>query len=189
MPYFLLTPPAAEPLTLAETKVWLRVEHDADDAPIAALIAAARTQIEAATRRALMTQTWRIVLDAWPRDGRVRLGRAPPLALLAARTIDADGAPRALETASFVLDKAGLVLAAPPWSLPTPGRAIAGIELDLSFGYGATGADAPAPLRQAMRMLIARWYATRAAAAGDAQAAPWPGDIAALVAPYRVLAP
>ena len=36
-------------------------------------LAAARAQIEALTRCALITQSWRIVLDAWPDDGRVRL--------------------------------------------------------------------------------------------------------------------
>jgi len=71
MSSILLTPPAAEPVTLADAKAWLRVEHDDDDDVIAALIAGARSHVEAQTRRALITQSWRLVLDRWPRDGRI----------------------------------------------------------------------------------------------------------------------
>ena len=48
-------------MTLAEAKAFLRVEHDDDDDVIAALIAGARIHVEAQTRRALITQSWRLV--------------------------------------------------------------------------------------------------------------------------------
>jgi uncharacterized phiE125 gp8 family phage protein len=51
MPAVLLTPPVAEPLSLEDAKLFLRVEHDTDDELIASLIAAARGEIELATRR------------------------------------------------------------------------------------------------------------------------------------------
>ena len=40
-------------------------------------------------------------------------------------------------------------------SPPAPGRAVAGIEIDVVAGYGAP-ADVPSPLRQAILMLVAR---------------------------------
>jgi hypothetical protein len=52
MPAVLLTPPTAEPLSFEYANRFLRVEHDADDELIAAMIAAARGEIELATRRA-----------------------------------------------------------------------------------------------------------------------------------------
>ena len=47
MSAILLIPPSAEPWSVAEAKAFLRVEHDDDDAVIAALIAAARGHVEA----------------------------------------------------------------------------------------------------------------------------------------------
>jgi uncharacterized phiE125 gp8 family phage protein len=76
MAAILLDPPASEPLSLAEAKNYLRVEHGADDALIAAMIAAARIQVESLTRRALVTQSWRIVLDRWSPTARPRLKKA-----------------------------------------------------------------------------------------------------------------
>jgi uncharacterized phage protein (predicted DNA packaging) len=46
-------PSPSEPLSLTEAKQFLRVEHDADDELIAALISAARSAVELATRRTL----------------------------------------------------------------------------------------------------------------------------------------
>ncbi|MBV9347031.1 MAG: phage head-tail connector protein [Pseudolabrys sp.] len=60
MSAILLSPPATEPLSLAEAKAWLRIEHDDENDVIAALIAGSRIHIEGATRRALITQSWRL---------------------------------------------------------------------------------------------------------------------------------
>src|SRR3954453_15837594 len=91
MPAILLVPPSAEPWSVAEAKAFLRVEHDDDDAVIAALIAAARGQVEALSRRALLVQRWRLVLDAWPSNGRLDPRMGPLRSLIAARVFDAAG--------------------------------------------------------------------------------------------------
>ena len=85
MPSILLTGPAIEPWSVEEAKSFLRAENDDDDAGIASLIAAARSHVEAMTRCALIAQTWRLVLDQWPHDGRIKPGRGPLRALTAAR--------------------------------------------------------------------------------------------------------
>jgi uncharacterized phiE125 gp8 family phage protein len=188
MPAILLVPPAAEPLTVPEAKAFLRVEHDDDGVLIASLIAAARNHIEAQTRRALLTQTWRLVRDAWPADGRLAPRIGPLQALIAARVFDAAGHAHALDIESFVLDIAAGVIASPCWALPVPGREVAGIELDLSCGYGALASDVPEPLRHAIRLLVAHWYENRGVAALGASVAMLPGSVAALIAPYRIVA-
>jgi len=66
MPAQLVTAPAAEPVTLEEAKLNLRVDIDDDDALIASLIVAARVDAETITRRALVTQQWKMVGDRFP---------------------------------------------------------------------------------------------------------------------------
>jgi uncharacterized phiE125 gp8 family phage protein len=71
--------------------------------------------------------------------------------------------------------------------LPRPGRAVAGIEIDVEAGYGATASDVPEPLKQAIRQLVTHWYENRGAGPPDENALRMPASVAALVAPYRVL--
>ena len=68
MPLNLITPPAVEPVTLADAKAHLKVDTTDDDALITALITAARARAEWHTGRALITQSWTLWLDAWPAE-------------------------------------------------------------------------------------------------------------------------
>ncbi len=58
--------PATEPVTRDEAKQHCRIDTTADDTYIDSLIVGARELVERLTRRALITQTWRLVLDNWP---------------------------------------------------------------------------------------------------------------------------
>ncbi|MFN3659567.1 MAG: head-tail connector protein [Pseudolabrys sp.] len=187
MSSLLITAPAAEPLTLAEARAFLRVEHNDDDALIEALIAGARIHVEAQTRRALITQSWRLIFDAWPADGRIEVRPAPLQTLTAARVHDANGEAQAIDTQAFVANLGASALAFMPWALPAAGQSAAGIELDVTVGYGAAASDVPEPLRQAVRLLVAHWYENRGLVAASGQGAALPAGVAALIAPYRVV--
>ena len=189
MSSILLTPAAVEPVTLADAKAYLRVAHSADDAVIAALIAGARSHVEAQTRRALITQTWRLIRDGWPPDGRIAVVPVPLRSVVAARIYDAGGTTHAVDTGAFVADKAAApaVLAFAPWTLTEPGRTAAGIEIDVEFGYGSAPANVPETLRQALLLLVAHWYENRGLIAVGQTVAVLPMAIAALIAPYQVL--
>jgi uncharacterized phiE125 gp8 family phage protein len=186
VPSILLTPPAVEPLSLAEAKAFLRVETGEEDPLIAALISAARLHVEAQAGLALVTQNWRLVLDCWPANGRIAARPAPLQALTAARVFDFDGEVRAIDLQSFVPDASTSTLSFMPWTLPMPTRIAAGIEIDIAAGFGDAASDVPEPLRQAIRLLVAHWHESRAALAG-AEAAPMPPNASALIAPYRML--
>jgi uncharacterized phiE125 gp8 family phage protein len=189
MPSILLSGPAVEPITLAEAKAYLRVEHSDDDLVIAAFIAAARIHVETQTRRALITQTWRFVRDGWPGEGRLSISPTPLQQILAARVYDSDGSTLSIDTQAFVADKASApaIVAFAPWSLPAPGRTVGGIEIDVRVGYGDAGANVPEPLRQALRLLVAHWYERRGVTAPGAIGV-LPLTVSALIAPYQVLA-
>jgi uncharacterized phiE125 gp8 family phage protein len=186
MSAILLNPPGSEPLSVADAKSYLRVEHDDDDAVIAALIASARHHVEALTRTGLLTQTWRLVLDRWPESGRIKPKLGPLRSLVAARIYNESGAATPLDLDRFVIDEAAGVIAAPGWSLPLPGRAVRGIELDLEIGYG-TAADVPQVLLQAIRMLVAHWYDNRGLVSIGQGIAMMPPSVNAMIASHRVL--
>jgi uncharacterized phiE125 gp8 family phage protein len=186
MPSILLSGPGAEPITLAEAKQFLRVEHDDDDDVIAALIAGARIHIEANTRRALVTQTWRLTRDVWPDCAFLAVLPVPLVSLDAARVYRSDGTTLAIDTDAFALDTvaapARLIFAR--GALPAPERAASGVEIDITCGYG-NAEDVPEPLRQAVRLLVAHWYENRGLIGGEV--AILPQTVAALIAPYRVV--
>ena len=170
MSSLLLTAPAVEPLSLAEAKAFLRVETGDDDDVIGALI----------------TQSWRICVDSWPDDGRLPILPAPLQTLTAARVYNFDNVAQTLDTGAFVLDKGASALIFAPWALPAPGRVAAGIELDVTVGYGDAAIDVPEALRQAIRLLVAHWYENRGLVAAGTTVV-LPSTVAALLAPYRML--
>lgn len=136
MTSYLIAGPGDEPVSLAEAKAFCRIDGTDEDALVSALIAAARLHVESITGRALLTQTWRLVLQSVS-------GLVVPLPVVpASELIDApDGA---------VLQGDSLLLAAETDQL----------SVDYTAGYGDAG-DVPQDLKQAVLTLVAYWYEHR----------------------------
>lgn len=183
MAAILIEPPETEPLMLDEAKAFLRVEHAVEDELIASLIKAARMAVETATRRALITQGFRIVLDAWPAGDRIPSPVSPLRSLTGARVRAANGSATDLNLAAFTLDTASSVIHFDRGLVSEPGQPIAGIEIEVTAGYGEDAASVPEPLRQAMRFLVARYYAQRDRIEKDEL----PETVRALLASYRAV--
>ena len=82
MTLILTGPPAAEPVTLADAKAWLRLDGDHEDELVASLWLPPAQQVERLTGLALIDQTWRLSLDAWPAVASVALSRWPVAGIL-----------------------------------------------------------------------------------------------------------
>jgi uncharacterized phiE125 gp8 family phage protein len=183
----LLQGPTVEPLTVAEAKAFLRVTHDADDALIGALIAAAGAQTRALARRARLVHRRGLVCGRWPEEQRKTWRIGPLRALLAARVFDSAGVAHPVDPSIFVLDASSDRLIA-PLAPPLPGRCNAGIELVAELGFGSDPSEVPEPLRHALRTLVAHWYDHRGLIASGGGVALLPAGVATLIASYRGLA-
>ena len=177
-----LTGPAAEPLTLQDAKDWLRVSSSDEDITIAALISTTRDRVERHTGLILIDQTWRLLLDAWPVDRCIRSPLRPLKSLDSVRVRDAAGVPTVLLASAFEVDSSSARIA-PRSDMMQPGQQLAGIELDITVGFGTTTATLPATLRQAMRSLLAFHFENRGDGSLPIQ---MPEDVLRLLAPFRL---
>ena len=184
MTLFITEQPLGAPVTLAEAKAHMRVETGDEDSLIGQLIGVATAHLESETGLALMTQKWRLCLDALPACGPVLLRRSPVRTVDAVTVYDAGGSPRELDLSGALLDAharpARLHLAD-----PRPGQVLNGIEIDFTAGFGDTGADVPNALRQAILQHVAQMYEFRGAVPLANQPAGVPNGYDRLVAPFR----
>jgi uncharacterized phiE125 gp8 family phage protein len=180
----LTTPPAAEPVTLDQAKAHLKVDTTDDDALITSLIAAARARAEWHTGRAFITQSWTFWLDGWPCDGVIEIPLPPVQSISAVTAYALDDSATVLDAATWQIDTASAparLALKPNASPPVNLRALNAIAIAFTAGYGGAS-DVPAPIVQAVLMILAALYAHR----GD-EAAEIPQDALALLAPYRVV--
>lgn len=165
--------PTAEPVTLAEVKAQCHVETSDEDTKLNDFIAAARERCETVTGRALITQTWELTLDEWPRDlsanGEDRyaivLPRPPAQSVTSVKHFDTDGVEQTLTAVTDyrvdVRDPETRIT--PAWGTSWPSiRHITGaITVTSVHGYGDASTDVPQGLRQGMLMLIEQFYRHR----------------------------
>jgi uncharacterized phiE125 gp8 family phage protein len=186
--------PAVEPVSVSDAKAWLRAGHADEDGLIGDLIVSARARVEAETGLALITQNWRWTLDAWPARRLSACGQAvslpirPLKSVEAVRTFDGDGLAALSDPAEYRVEagEPGRLIAVLPFSLPRPERAVGGIEVDFTAGFGPSGEDVPAPLREAILRLVSEAYSNveRAESARRGESG-LPEGVEALLRPWR----
>lgn len=184
----LITPPAIEPVMLADVKAYLRLDADDEDEFLTAAIAAARVHVETLTRRMLIEQSWRVYLDNWPRTRVVTIPVAPLIAVEGVIIYDRSGEPTTVSPDDYHVDTVSVPGRLKLYGIvPLAERTINGIEIDVTAGYGASSVDVPSPLRRAMMMLVAHWFEHRGVVGHDGIADVSPQGFDALIAPYRIL--
>lgn len=177
--------PSAEPVTLAELKAFLRVDHGSEDALLQGLIRAARQDVERATALALIDQAWRLVIDTIPASGWLALPLHPLREILSVTVYGSEGEAALIDPASYRAD-----LVSRPGRLffePRPDRlgVMNGIEVDFTAGFGEAGTDVPDTLRHAIKVLAGHWYEFRGSYGPSDQPVSYPGGYDRLIAGYR----
>jgi uncharacterized phiE125 gp8 family phage protein len=172
-----VTPPAIEPVSLPEAKLWLD-SLDQDDDLVSALIKAAREFCEHRKGYAFYEQTLRVVLTGWPcGTNRIRLPRATPLReIISVTYTDSDGT-HTVEAADYAIDAnsiPGAVVFGSSYSWPSVDVwAPNPITIEYIAGAAIESPEVPLPtaVKIAMRQLIAHWYRNREAVIVGASAA------------------
>jgi uncharacterized phiE125 gp8 family phage protein len=186
MTYALITPPAAEVLTLGDAKAHLRLDTSDEDDLVLALIRVAREHLERTTGLCLITQGLRLHLDSISEDGVIRIGRGPVQAIESVTVYDEAGTATSASLAGSVLDgnsrPARLMLV----QCPEPGRAVNGIEVDFIAGFGDAPTDVPDGLKRAMLTHVALMFSCRGVVDAGDQPALIPPGYDRLVAPYLI---
>lgn len=155
----LITPPAALPVTLAEAKGFLRVDHDEDDEAIGAMLAAAVNLLDGRTGilgRCLEAQTWELVLDRFP-AAEIRIPLGPVASVTSVSFTDPDGAEQTVAAESFVLDNAeafgGWLVPVSGFSWPATMATVNAVRIRFVAGTGT-----PEAIRQAILAMTAERY-------------------------------
>lgn len=157
----LVTPPASEPLTTDEAKAQLRLEHNEDDTLVAALVVEARECAEAFTNRALLTQTWKLLLPGF--CAKIDLPKPPLQSVASVKYLDASGVEQTLDPSRYeVISDANQAFIIPAYgaSWPTVREQMGAVRVTFVAGYG-TAADVPQTFKQAMAIYLAQRYEDR----------------------------
>jgi uncharacterized phiE125 gp8 family phage protein len=174
----LITPPAVEPVALADVKAHLKIDTADEDALLATLITAARARAEWHTGRAFLTQSWRLKLDAFPADGIAEIPLPPLQSISEIAVTDVDGIRTVLDPSHYFVDTASepgrVVFDEPQRNL----RRHDCLEIAFTAGYGTA---APASVNEAILEIVADLHAHRGDEYGTVGLA---GQ--ALLAPYRI---
>lgn len=170
MPLKLITAPAVEPVTSTEAKLHCRIDTSADDNLITMLIAAARRMVESDSGRALITQTWELVLDGFPASTQIKLP-LPPLQSVTSIKYFTNATPSVETTfasTNYVVSiddsYGGLIVLkdSASWPAITNPLEKGAVRIRFIAGYGLA-VSVPEIYKQAMLLLIGHWYENREA--------------------------
>jgi uncharacterized phiE125 gp8 family phage protein len=162
----LVTAPTVEPVSLEEAKLHLRVDHAAEDPLLELLIQAARQRVESFTLRALCTQTWKLNLQAFPRDV-IELPLPPLQSVTHIKYVDPSGVLTTWSADEYFVEvpggpmaERGRVFPRFDCSYPAAREQPDAVEVQFVCGYADPEA-VPAPLRVALLLRLGYLYANR----------------------------
>lgn len=188
----LLTAPTTEPFTTAEAKLHLRVDHSTEDTYIDNLVKAARHHVENVTNYQLLTATWALTMDRFPRCGEVTryvhdmdilVPKYPIQSVTSLEYTDTAGLTQELTLGTHYQISTGVNPQRLQLLYDQSWPDIRGDKLGIVFTFvaGYTGTSLiPAAIRQAMLQIIAHWYWHR----GEETQRDIPRDAEALLEPY-----
>lgn len=184
----LKTGPATTAISLAEAKAFLRVDsdYDDDDAYITSLIGVATNVVEQFTRRRLITQTYNIYYDEFPPFMDLQVGNVASVTHV--KYYDTDNTLQTLNTSEYDVDirvKPGRIYQAEDGNFPSTYERANSVEVE--FVVGSAASDVEDAIKQAMYIVIGRYYENRQDVVMGTQVNELPLMVEHLLTPYRLL--
>lgn len=175
------TQPAAEPISLQEAKLHLKVDNTADDNLITALIIAARQYLERYCNSVFVTQT---ITEVWPSFYKRNHFSVAPVQSLTSFEYKPDGSNTYTTTPAnlyglYTFGKPAFVYKDDDSTYPTTEDVPDAVKAVYIAGYGSA-ADVPAPIKAAMLLVIGDLYENR-----QDTVKRMPTAAEYLIAPYR----
>lgn len=175
---------SAYPVTVEQMRAHLRLTTATEDVVLQSYIAAATALAESDLNRSLITQTWKLYLDRFPgvwwRDGalmpvytgdpyketEIRLHKPPVVSVEKVYYTDTSGVEQTLAAANYLLDVTvpfARLVPAYNCAWPDTREQINAVRIEYTAGYGASGADVPADIVQAIKLIVSGMWSARAA--------------------------
>lgn len=198
----IVTPPAAEPITLDEAKRHLRIRlaDTTHDEVLPGLIRAARSAAENFMQRALVQRTLRATLDAFPAyGGPILLPFSPVQSVDFVKYYNSDGTLTTWAAGEYLLETDGepaQLLHHPSYYWPTSLHAgrLGAVQVQYVAGYTpGTGSptdyaeNIPDDIKAAIKLILGDLFENREDTVVGSQPASLPRGAHDLMWPYRIL--
>lgn len=154
--------PMVEPVTLAEAKLHLRVDHSEEDSWIERAITDAREWAEKYTRRRFINTTLRLSLDCFPDVIRLPGGKTQSVTSIV--YIDTAGASQTLSASSYTVDtdsEPARIVQAYGEFWPAIRYDPNAVKVTYVAGYGAAASAVPAGIKDAILLYVGNNYENR----------------------------
>ena len=165
-----VTPPANEPVTLGDLKLFLRIDGDNEDALLNSYITAGRILAEQTTNRCFCSQTLALYLDDFEAMKDIPLPGNPIQSITSVQYVsDPSGALTTLSPSIYMLDNTqneGLLRLQYLQDWPTARIQPQSVIVTYVAGYSADGTSVPEGIKTAIKLTIGQWYQNREDAEG-----------------------
>lgn len=165
MALVLATAPAADPLTLDELKLHLRIDHTDEDALLDGILKTAIADVETLTLCKLVTQTWDYYMDYFPVVDVIRLPYPPLASVTGVYYTPENGSEQTYSASNYIVDtkgKPGGIVLKRTSSFPADElEPVNGVRIRFVCGVAPHAVDIRA--KQAIKLLAGHYYENREA--------------------------
>ena len=158
------SPPAVEPITLEEVKLFGRIDGSDEDTLITSIIKGVRPKVELYLNKSLIEQTIELSMDWW-NSAEILLPQPPLISITKVETIDEDGTATEYDSDNYYTvteSIPGKLVIKKASSLPTNTESeVGGFKITYQAGYGSTASYVDAVIKNAMMEWAVLQYENR----------------------------